>query len=339
MNFKNNIKKEQKKVIASFILGISFTAAIALLGNMLTSLTIFSVIGPMATAILLAILFRRLFGYPDYIKNGIQFTAKTLLRVAIVLYGLRLNVKLIFQDGIGLLLKGSLVIIFAVVMMIVLGKWLKADQRLSFLIGIGTGICGAAAIAAVSPIVNAKEEDTAMSVGIIALMGTIVSVFYTIIRPLLPISNETYGVWSGLSLHELAHVALAAAPAGEDALAIALLAKLGRVFLLIPVCFLIMWWINKSGKNETSAKVPFPLFLAGFLIMSFLNSYVIGEFIYIKEKYLDAVSFGATFLLTMAMVGLGLNINLIELRKRAMRPLLAVTITSILLSIGTIFIS
>ena len=80
------------------------------------------------------------------------------------------------------------------------------------------GVCGAAAIAAVSPILKAKEEDTAMGVGIIALVGTIFSIIYTILQPFLPLSASEYGIWSGLSLHELAHAALAGAAAGPDGL-------------------------------------------------------------------------------------------------------------------------
>ena len=75
----------------------------------------------------------------------------------------------------------------------ILAKWLKADFNLSLLLGVGTGICGAAAIAAVSPIIKAKDEDTAMGVGIIALVGTAFSIIYTLLFPLLPISPIDYG--------------------------------------------------------------------------------------------------------------------------------------------------
>lgn len=329
-----------KTTLLPFIFGILFTALIAIFGYILTLLPVFKTIGPMASAIILAIGYRKYFGYPNYFKIGIQFVARTLLRVAIVFYGLKLNINLIFQDGLGLLFKGGLVIGSSILLMVLIAKLLKADQNISFLVGVGTGICGAAAIAAVSPIIDAKEEDTAMSVGIIALIGTIFAVAYTVLRPLLSISEQTYGIWSGLSLHELAHVALAAAPAGEDALAIALLAKLSRVFLLIPVCFILILWIKtKRDKQNINVKVPFPLFLIGFILMSFLNSFVIGNLIHLNEQVLQTISSSTTFLLTMAMVGLGVNINLTELRQRALKPLLAVIITSLLLAIGTFFIS
>lgn len=335
---QQQVQFNKRRQRLQFIAGISFTIGVATVGYGLATLPVFQMIGPMATSILLAILYRHFFDYPLQLKSGIQYTAKTLLRVAIVLYGLKLNMQLIFQEGIGLLFKGAFVIIFSILIMLLIAKWLKADTSLSFLIGIGTGICGAAAIAAVSPIVKAKEEDTALSVGIIALIGTLFSVFYTFIRTSLPLTDQAYGMWSGISLHELAHVALAAAPAGEDALALALLTKLGRVFLLIPVCIILMFWMKRKNKEKTGGKVPFPLFLIGFLIMSFVNSYLIGDWVAVPEKWLEATSFFATFLLTMAMVGLGVNIDLRQLRVKAIRPLIAVVITSLLLSVGTLFL-
>src|SRR5699024_8269394 len=143
-----------------------------------------------------------------------------------------LNIDVVFQDGLGLLARDALVIIFAIGVTVWLAKILKADKMISLLLGVGTGVCGAAAIAAMAPIVKAKEEDTAIGVGIIALMGTVFAIGYTLLMPILPLTFLDYGIWSGISLHELAHVAIAAEPAGQGALAIALLAKLGRVFLL-----------------------------------------------------------------------------------------------------------
>src|SRR5690606_21607524 len=127
------------------------------------------------------------------LRSGIQFSSKQLLRFAIILYGLKLNISVILDQGLGLLVWDAVVIVFAISAMVWLGKWVKADRSITFLLGVGTGVCGAAAIAVVSSIMKSKEEDTAMSVGIIALMGTIFSVTYTILRPILPLSPVEYG--------------------------------------------------------------------------------------------------------------------------------------------------
>ncbi|MFC6228043.1 YeiH family protein [Paenibacillus allorhizosphaerae] len=317
--------------------GIAFTFVIAWIGYGLSRLPGPDHVGQLACAILIAVAYRQLFGYPDAIRTGIQFASKKLLRYAIILYGLKLNMTVVFQQGLGLLLRDAGVIVFSITLTMLLAKWLKAEKSVSLLLGIGTGICGAAAIAAVSPIVKAKEEDTAIGVGIIALVGTLFAIGYTILLPLLPMAPVPYGVWSGTSLHEIAHVALAAAPAGEDALAMGLLAKLGRVFLLVPLCFILMYWMKRKDVEASGAKVEFPWFLGGFLLMSLLGSYVFGRYIAMPSSVMNHVSDATTFLLTMAMTGLGLNVSLRDLYTRALRPLIAMCITSMLLSVITYF--
>lgn len=320
--------------------GVAFTFLIALVGFLLALIPGFNHLGQLACAIIIAVFYRQFFGYPENIRLGIAFSSKHLLRAAIILYGLKLNVDTVLSDGLVLLVKDAGIIIFAIFATIWLAKLLKADKNISLLLGIGTGVCGAAAIAAIAPIIKAKDEDTAIGVGIIALMGTIFAIAYTILRPFLPLDAIQYGIWSGFSLHEVAHVALAGAPAGEDGLAIALLTKLGRVFLLVPLSFIFIFIMKRKSKGSTEAdtKIEFPWFLVGFIILSILGSYVFGPIIPVSEGILQGVSILTTWLLTTAMVGLGLNVSLKDLRNRAMRPLAAMTITSILVSIIAYFI-
>jgi len=331
--------KPNQKVL--WLGGVLFTFLIALIGFVLSTLPGFNRLGPLASAILIAVVYRQVFGYPEVIRKGIQFSAKRLLRYAIILYGLKLNIDVVIHQGLGLLVRDIVVIIFAIFLTIWLGKLIKANPSITLLLGIGTGVCGAAAIAAVSPILKTEDDDTAISVGIIALIGTIFSLTYTIIRPLLPLTNLDYGIWSGISLHEIAHVALAAAPAGQDALAIALLAKLGRVLLLVPLSFILMYWMKRKNtkKEDGETKIEFPWFLIGFILMSIFGSYVLGKSITISNHIIEYISTLTAFILTSAMVGLGLNVSFRDLRTKAFRPLLAMSITSILLSVLAYFIA
>lgn len=317
--------------------GVGFTLAIALLGWGTAQIPGFDRMGPLACAIALAVAYRHFLGYPERLRQGIQFSSKILLRLAIVLFGLKLNIGVVLQDGLGLLVRDVATIAFAIGLTVWLGKRFKADSAVTLLLGIGTGICGAAAIAAVSPILNSKDEDTAIGAGMIALVGTIFAVGYALLRPFLPMSAVDYGAWSGVSLHEIAHVALAAAPAGQDALATGLLAKLGRVLMLVPLSLLLLAWKKRSGTMQTGAKLDFPWFLLGFIVMSVFGSYVLGKHILVPESIMSGLSAGTTLLLSMAMVGLGLNVNLKQLRSKALRPLAAMAITSVLLSVLTYF--
>src|SRR6478736_6008045 len=244
--------------------GVAFTFLFALLAYSLAKVPGFNHIGPLACSIIMAVIYRQILGYPEKIRSGIEFSSKKLLRYAIVLYGLKLNIAVV-----------------------------------------------------------------------IALVGTLFAIGYTILRPYIHLTNIQYGIWSGVGLHEIAHVALAAAPAGRDALAIGLLAKLGRVLLLVPLSFILMYWMKRTGKIEKDTKIEFPWFLIGFIIMSIFGSYVVGKHLIIPKTIMNDISTLTTFLLTMAMVGLGLNVSMKALRTKALKPLIAMFITSILLSFLT----
>ncbi|WP_088553261.1 YeiH family protein [Calderihabitans maritimus] len=312
--------------------GILFTFVIAGIGVGLARLPVINQLGAMVTSILIAIVYRQIAGYPEIIRSGIEFSAKKILRYAIVLFGFKLNIDMILHQGLGLLAGDTVTITLAIAITLGIARWLKADKSLSLLLGVGTGVCGAAAIAAVSPIIKAKDDDTAIAVGIIALVGTIFTVVYTLLRPILDITVTQYGIWSGISLHEIAHVVAAAAPAGQDALAIALLTKLGRVLLLVPLSFILTLWMKRQGTFTGQAKVEFPWFLVGFIITS-----LIGTYVPIPKMYMQVLTTLSSFLLTAAMVGLGLNVSVQALRTKAFKPLMSMFVASIMLSIFTYF--
>ncbi|MEL1135670.1 YeiH family protein [Desulfitobacterium sp. THU1] len=319
---------------APFFFGVLFTIGIAAFAVGLANLPGLNKIGAMLCAIFVAVLYRNTVGYPESCRVGIQFSAQKILRLAIILYGFRLNIQLIFQQGPSLLLQGGLTIAIAIITTLCVSKLIKGDPQLSLLLGIGTGICGAAAIAAVSPILKAKDEDTAIGVGIIALIGTFFTLAYTLLYPYLGLTPAQYGMWSGISLHEIAHTAAAAGPLGSEALTTALMAKLARVFLLIPVSFILLWWVRRNSKEEKdpTQTASFPWFLLGFILTS-----IIGTYFSIPTAVLDSIATLSTFLMTAAMVGLGLNVHLASLRARALRPLLAMFIASILVSAVSYF--
>lgn len=317
--------------------GLAFTLAIALASWLLSNLPVFSYVGPLTIALVIAMVWRQIFGFPEALRAGIQLSAKTVLRLTIVLYGLKLNIDVVLRDGLGLLARGAATIAIAILLMMLLAKWLKADRSLSLLLGVGTGICGAAAIAAVSPVLKAREEETSVSIGIISVIGTMFALGYTLLMPLMPLTPEEYAVWSGVSLHEIAHVVLAGAPAGDDAMAVALLAKLGRVFLLIPVVFLLVLWVrrkNKTGENGR-AKTEFPWFLLGFLLMSLAGSWLARNPGVFADKLFAAAQAVTPVLFSMAMAGLGMNVDIRKLRGKVLRPLIAVTAASFVLSAVT----
>ncbi|MEJ7219034.1 YeiH family protein [Staphylococcus gallinarum] len=315
----------------SFYLGLLFTLIITVISLLCAQLPLLNNVGALSIAILIAIAYRHFKGYPETYRSGIAFSSKRLLKLAIILYGLKLNINDIIGNGSHLLIIDGGVIIFSIVFILLINRLIKGDRSLTLLLSIGAGICGAAAIAAVAPILKSKEEDTAISIGIIALIGTVFSLGYTLIYSLFSISPQIYGAWSGVSLHEIAHVILAADFSGETALKIGLLGKLGRVFLLVPVSIILIIIMKVKDKSTNHAqRIDTPYFLIGFILMAIINTYI-----NIPTEIMNVVNFLTTICLLMAMVALGLNVSLKDLRHQAFKPLIAIIITSICLSVFT----
>ncbi|CAC5594998.1 membrane spanning protein [Staphylococcus aureus] len=151
---------------------------------------------------------------------------------------------------------------------------------------------------------------------------------YTAIYAIFSMTTNVYGAWSGVSLHEIAHVVLAGGFGGSDALKIALLGKLGRVFLLIPLTIVLILIMRfRSSESSSKGRISIPYFLIGFVIMALVNTYVT-----IPSVLLNILNTVSTICLLMAMVALGLNVAFKDLKNRALKPLMTIIITSICLS-------
>ncbi|WP_080832651.1 YeiH family protein [Cohnella massiliensis] len=216
--------------------GVLLALILTLAGWQLANFPGLSAAGPMACTLAVAIVFRRIFGYPEALRPGLAFASTKLLRLAIILYGLKLPIGAVLHGGLPFLARGAAVLAVSLAAGIALGRLLKADRELTLLLAIGTGICGAAAIAASAPLLGAKAQKTALGAGLIAAVGTLFAVAYTLLLPVLPIGDAAFGAWAGLTLHELAHVAMTAGTAGPEAMNDGMLAKLCRVVLLVPLC-------------------------------------------------------------------------------------------------------
>ncbi|MBM4763575.1 putative sulfate exporter family transporter [Bacillus sp. B15-48] len=298
------------------------TFSIALIASQIAKTPFFSIMGIMIISILLGVIWGNLpsIRMPVNTSLGINFSSKVLLRVGIILLGFRLNLMDIVQAGMAVFIIDLLVITFTLLFILYLGKIFKTDKNITTLVAAGTAICGAAAIVAIAPVIKGKQEQTAIAVSCIAVLGTIGAVLFILLYPYLPLTDTEYGVLVGATLHELAHVVAASVPAGVSGGDSAILVKLGRVLMLIPVIFLISFFLNKKNKNqhqERSIKnLPIPWFILGFLLMSSINTTQL-----IPKEVTNFLLMLSTYFLAMGMVGLGLNIKWVDFKKVGFKPI------------------
>ncbi|WP_235549376.1 MULTISPECIES: YeiH family protein [unclassified Paenibacillus] len=294
--------------------GLALTVTLAVLAGRIAEVPFFSIMGIMIISIMLGVLWKSVMDIPTDASIGITFSSKFLLRAGIILMGVRLNFSQIWEAGLSVVLIDMIVIVFTLTIMILLGKWLSVDKTFTVLIAVGTAVCGAAAIVAVAPLIGAKKEQTAISVASIAILGTIGTVFYIFLYPYLGLDPYTYGVFAGSTLHELAHVIAAGVPGGDISSETAILVKLGRVALLIPVALILGYFYRTGERTETDKKslknLPIPWFIFGFLAMSLVNTTGL-----LPSSVIHFLIAASVFLMSIAMAGLGLSINMTDFKK------------------------
>lgn len=303
----------KKYFTAPFAKGLLLTLGIAIVAKYISLLPFFSIMGQLVIAIIIGMIWKATFDVPEAWHAGISFSSKKLLRLGIILLGMRLNLADIYNAGISVFLIAFINLVFALLVVYGLSKLFKVEKRLGILTACGTAICGAAAVVAIAPQIKANEKETAVGAAIVALLGTVFTLVYTFLYTVLGLTPTEYGIFAGGTLHEIAHVIAAAAPGGDEAVDIAIIVKLTRVALLVPVAILIGIWYRRSEKGQEKKAFSLsiiPWFIVGFLAMSAFNSLGI-----VPQSIAQGVVNIAYILIAMAMAGLGLNVEIKTFKK------------------------
>lgn len=249
--------------------------------------------------------------------KGLAFAAKRLLRVGVVLLGLRLSMSDIFElgpRGLGVVVVTVTVTFFGTQW---IGRRLGLSRDLSLLVATGYSICGASAIAAVEGATDAEEEEVAAAIGLVTLFGSLAIVILPLLSGPLGLTNEGFGAWAGASVHDVAQVVATASTAGAPVVAIAIVVKLTRVVLLAP----IVAGVNIHRRNEREAvdgKRPplLPLF-----VVLFLGAVALRSTGWLSDDLISTAKDIEGWMLTAALVGLGAGVRIDRLRRLGHQPL------------------
>lgn len=257
---------------------------------------------------------------PTVAGPGIRVAARPLMRVGVALLGLRVGVDVLRSIGP----RGLAVVICCVIVgfavTFAFARTAGIGRDASLLLATGTAICGASAIVAVAPIVEASDDDVALALATITLCGSVLMVGLPLLP--LPFDHATYGVVAGASVHEVAQVVAAAGPAGAAALAVATVVKLARVALLVPLVAILA-----AGRRRTGRRVALPWFLVVFVLLAAVRSLHL-----LPQGVLDRFADVDTWILAIAMAGLGLGIDVRRLARTGTRALAAGAAASLVLS-------
>lgn len=257
---------------------------------------------------------------PETWVPGILFSSKQLLRLGIILYGFRLTFQNIVEVGIPAIVIDAIIVTVTICGGVLIGKLLKMDKDVALLTSVGSGICGAAAILGAEATIKTKPYKTAVAVSTVVIFGTISMFLYPVLyrNGIINLTPEQMGIYTGSTLHEVAHVVGAGNAMGKDISDPAIIVKMIRVIMLVPALLVISYLVAKSvgqGGEKSGGKITIPWFALGFLVVIGFNSFDL-----IPHGTIDFINNVDTFLLTMAMTALGAETSIEKFKKAGAKP-------------------
>jgi uncharacterized integral membrane protein (TIGR00698 family) len=328
--------------------GLAAALGIGLVSRLLSSLIVIQGSHPVSEVILAIVLGLAVNLLLPFIRPiitpGATFALKRLLKLGIVLLGLGLSLPAVLKAG------GSslLIIVICVALSLLLTSWLGrvmgVKEKLATLIAVGCGICGATAIVAAAPAIEADEDEVCYSIAVITIFGVLAIFLYPVIGGLLALTDSQFGTWAGIAVHETAQVVAAGFAFSDAAGKVATVVKLTRTTMLAPlVLFLAARHARRSAATgkKVDIKSMIPWFIGGFLALALLRSLgdvavagtaLAGTWASIKS----AVSYAAKLLIVTAMAGVGLSASLDVFRTTGFKPLLIGLAASVLMGAASL---
>lgn len=275
-------------------------------------------------SLLIGIIFAVLLGNP--FEKLTHKYIHLLLQISIVGLGFGLNINEALQAGKSGLLLTVASITSVLILGYFIGRILKLEKNLSYLITVGTAICGGSAIAAVSPIIKPKSNQISLALAIVFTLNSIALFIYPAIGHALQLTQEQFGLWAAVGIHDTSSVVGAANKYGPEALKIATTVKLARALWIIPVSVLTMFLFKQKGT-----KVKIPWFIGLFILAIICNTFV-PQLSVITPSILHISKSGLN--LTLFLIGTTLTLSVIK--SISFKPMLLAVVLWILISCGSL---
>lgn len=286
-----------------------------------------------AVALSLGLLFG-VFIHNPYLSKTKVWTPK-LMSYAIIGLGAGMNLQLAFKVGAAGFVYTAVGISLTLLLGMALGKAFKQNDRVSALLSVGTAICGGSAIAAVAPVIRAKQEEISIALGIVFLLNAAALFIFPPIGHALSLTQEQFGVWAALAIHDTSSVVGATLAYGDQALKVGTTVKLARALWIVPVTLLVsfIWSKFRIGADDGGEEGPrkYPWFILGFILMAALYTWLPQ-----LAEIFRAIEYAAKRVLVLALFLIGANINLALLKNMGIKPALQGALLWIIIASSTL---
>jgi uncharacterized integral membrane protein (TIGR00698 family) len=279
-------------------------------------------ISPLALSVLLGFLVANLGRWPSWATAGTTLSSKRLMRIGVALLGMQLSLRTLVELGVRGVLAVLVVVSCTILGVIGLSRLFRMGGELGLLMGVGYGICGATAVAAVRSQTRATAQETSYAIAMITLCGTLSIVALPLLAGMLGLSDAAFGAWAGSAVHDVGQVVATASVRGDEALQAAVVVKLARVTMLAPVFIILSirhrrYLATAGAVTGESVRVPWiPGFVLGFLVVVAINNTGI-----IPAGISHGLVWLNKILLAFGLAALGAGVRWRELRAIGPRPL------------------
>jgi uncharacterized integral membrane protein (TIGR00698 family) len=315
------IESARRRPETGAIVGTAVLAATVAVARPLGDLASF--VGAPALALVLGMVVRLRWQPAASARPVLRFASKTVLQAAIVLLGATFGLGDVLRIGRDSLPSMLGTLALALLAAYLVGRALRVDGRLQTLVGVGTAICGASAIGAVSGIVAATESEIAYAISTIFVFNVVAVVAYPPLGHLLGLSQHAFGIWSGTAVNDTSSVVAAASAYGHTATGVAVVTKLARTTMIVPIALGLAAFHSRraEGAERKPAWKLVPPFLVWFLLAAGVHSTGV-----VHARASHDLAWTATLLITVALAGIGLSTKVTELKRTGLRPLLLGTV-------------
>ncbi len=290
-------------------------------------------VGAVFVAVVLGVIVANVFRPdPRVFDWGVRLGLKKFLKLAIVLLGAGITFQEVSAFGGEAVVLIVVLIGFVFVSTFVLGKIFGVSLRKMLLIAVGISICGNTAVATTAPLVDARDDEVAMAVGIVTLFGVVGVILYPFVGWALELSDLVFGMWAGTAINDTSQVVAAGFIYSEEAGTIATTVKLTRNVMIVPVVLGVGYYYAKMTRESSDEKVRvteiFPTFVLGFVALAVLNS--VGV---IPAQVSDLLVGLSGVLILLALSGIGLGVRFQAFSKIGWKPFIVGFAVELLLAI------
>ena len=303
-----------KKYLPGILLSFGIAAVSIFLGGLLP------LIGSSVLAIVLGIVLNNSIKLPSVFQEGLSYSGKKLLQYSIIFLGFAMSIGQVSETGISSLRISLITILIAFLAAYLAGRFFKMNRVLTILIGFGTAICGGSAIAAASPILEADEEEIALSISTIFFFNILAVFIFPFLGHLLQMSDAFFGTWAGTAINDTSSVVAAGYTYSQSAGDLATIVKLSRALMIVPACLLFAAYRyikSKQSAQKTNLKQIFPWFIAWFVLASLISS--LG---FLPAAVIPYTKFISQWLMAMALAAIGAKVSFKQFKQAGAAPLL-----------------